>query len=380
MIRRLVAALLLLASLPASAAEFSPRFRFDEVRASEVPPSMRSHVSPKIEALLGECAAKPFSSGGGGAACFALAAPSLAFSPSILPALQILAAWQPRGGGGTAVDSNTPPSGSFTVNGNEIVTGTIQGGGVFLSGGAINNPAGGGVQVIIPNAQAVEILGGPADGGTAIGVKIRTSLSYANAGAKIASFQNLTTEKSYVDLNGALNWSVSGAGAATANWVGRSGNDTWMNAPTGANLFFGINNASVGLMHTTATPSTSLNGQIEGSHFAGGGGAPTSPTAGTGCGTSSAANVTGNDFIGQIGVTCGTAGTNANNFVTATFAHPYVTNPPVCVVTCANAATCAGEVLADHMNNSTTTTLAVSCAGGTCTTGTLLWNYVCGQR
>ena len=47
--------------------------------------------------------------------------------------------------------------------------------------------------------------------------------------------------------------------------------------------------------------------------------------------------------------------------VSATFAHEYVTNAPVCSFTCANAATCA---------------LALA----TAPTGTLLWSYVCSQR
>ena len=128
----------------------------------------------------------------------------------------------------------------------------------------------------------------------------------------------------------------------------------------------------------SATGVTTLTGQVAEAHGVEGSGTPTGVTSGTGCGTPSAATITGgHDGAGQIGITCGTAGSNGNNFVTATFAVAYSTTAPVCVISCANAATCAGEVLSDHQANPTTTNIAVKCAGGTCTTGTLLWNYIC---
>jgi hypothetical protein len=127
-----------------------------------------------------------------------------------------------------------------------------------------------------------------------------------------------------------------------------------------------------------ASTPTTMGGQVSASHYTGGSGIPTSATAGSGCGTSSAPTITGNDAYGTIGVTCGTAGAAGNDFVSATFAHAYNTNAPICVISCANAATCAGAVLSDHMANPTTAAIAVSCAGGVCTTGTLKWNYHCG--
>lgn len=48
----------------------------------------------------------------------------------------------------------------------------------------------------------IALVGGQNDGASAVGVKLSTSATYANAGAKLASVQNNGTERFYVDVNG----------------------------------------------------------------------------------------------------------------------------------------------------------------------------------
>ena len=127
-----------------------------------------------------------------------------------------------------------------------------------------------------------------------------------------------------------------------------------------------------------AANPTALTGQIAAAHMSGGGGLTTGAATGTGCGTASAPTQAGTDISGTLGATCGSAGTTTNPFVTITFADAYST-APFCTITPMNAATAAGVVLSQHVPVTTTTTLAVNCGGGTCTTGTLLWSYSCSQ-
>mgnify|MGYP001558434112 CR=1 FL=1 len=124
---------------------------------------------------------------------------------------------------------------------------------------------------------------------------------------------------------------------------------------------------------------TDSDGQVGVGHISGSGGSTTGAAAGTGCGTSSLPTQSGNDIGGTLGATCGSAGTTGNPFVTITFADAYST-APFCTIDAANAATKAGEVIGQHIAVTTTTTLAVNCGGGTCTTGSpLLWAYHCTQ-
>jgi hypothetical protein len=190
------------------------------------------------------------------------------------------------------------------------------------------------------------------------------------------------TAVAWIDQTGILNLAgTTTPSGSVIGWGKVSGSSDMVgNVPTGRSLYLRQSGTTFAVVESAGAP-TGAQGQFEASHFAGGSGVPTSATAGTGCGTASAPTVSGNDFMGTIGVTCGGAGTAGNNFVTATFAHAYVTNAPVCVFIPANANTDTSLVTSKEINNSTTTTLAVECGtGGTCPTGTLLWAYVCSQQ
>ena len=226
------------------------------------------------------------------------------------------------------------------------------------------------------------------------------------SGLAIAQGGPLATAQFQVIANGTIVLNGTGDGASTSPYLTSNGTNVVLNVPSGtAEMRLGSDStspfiralnqdlafnaetlstkASVGSMDIVANSASVTNetGQINFSHAAGGSGVPTSATAGSGCGTSSAPSISGNDFMGTIGVTCGGAGTAGNNFVTATFAHAYVTNAPACVFIPANTATETALVTSKEINNSTTTTLAVECGtGGTCPTGTLLWTYVCSQQ
>lgn len=133
-----------------------------------------------------------------------------------------------------------------------------------------------------------------------------------------------------------------------------------------------------GIFEPESANSSAVTGHAVFNHVANGSGTPTSPTAGSGCGTSSAANNAGGDVAGSIGVTCGSGGTTTNPYVTITWAHAY-TSAPYCTLTPANAAT-AGIMASSQIYPTTSTTvLNVICGGGTCGTGTYLWNYKCVQ-
>lgn len=275
--------------------------------------------------------------------------------------------------------------GSFQVN----MANTAAGAGFFAQD-ATNGPA---LVYSGDSNTGAELIGKHPDGAAAIAIKLNTSVTYANATSKLLSVQNNSTERLSVDLSGAilLTNNASTAPAASEAYLQYDGSNGAWNVPTGKAFRFSVNNSSVFTASTTtigfnglqvdsavSANLTTSTGQIDAAHIAGASGTPTSATAGTGCGTSSAPTISGSDLSGKIGVTCGTAGTNGNNFISATFKAAY-NSTPICVISCANAATCAGEVLSDHMANPSTTAIAVSCAGGTCTTGTLLWNYVCHQ-
>jgi hypothetical protein len=58
----------------------------------------------------------------------------------------------------------------------------------------------------------LSLYGRPADGASAVGVAINANTALSTSGAKIASFQNATTEKAYVDKDGAF---VAGNGVGT---------------------------------------------------------------------------------------------------------------------------------------------------------------------
>lgn len=136
-------------------------------------------------------------------------------------------------------------------------------------------------QFLGPAATTAQIYGQMADGASAIGTKIGSNVTLANAAAKLVSVQNNGSEKDYFDLNGGL--AIPGSGgvfsgtpplisggvalgavssfAAICNGsaVSYSLNncmmysqalDTYVNAPTGSLIGFRINNAVIGTWGT----------------------------------------------------------------------------------------------------------------------------------
>jgi hypothetical protein len=273
---------------------------------------------------------------------------------------------------GTNVVVNAPTGKGFSFNVNGTAQATVSsaglvGGAGFQNSAVSNNITWVGGGLISGNggaAKAIKITGAEADGSTAIGVVLNNSTTLSTAGAKLLSVQNNGTEKLFVLFNGNITSATGG------NWDLTSSGGLRLIGQTA-----GTPNLEVRNVNSNAS---NIDGQVDVSHIAGGSGAPTSPTAGTGCGTSSLATNAGSDSFGKMGVTCGTAGTTTNPYVTITFAHAYNT-APYCTISPANAATEGGLVSSDEIPVTTTTTLAINCGGGTCITGTLLWNYHCGQ-
>lgn len=115
------------------------------------------------------------------------------------------------------------------------------------------------------------------------------------------------------------------------------------------------------------------------------GAAPTSPTAGSGCGTSSAPTVAAGstDNDGNLSVTCGTAASAALPYITVTFAKPRAVSP-FCTATPTNTTTVESPFGIQWVS-ATTTTMSINCgcalASATCVvscgSGTLSWNYHC---
>jgi hypothetical protein len=125
--------------------------------------------------------------------------------------------------------------------------------------------------------------------------------------------------------------------------------------------------------------ASTFGGNVSMPHVVGNSATPTSPTAGTGCGTSSAPTNAGTDLSGNIGVTCGTTGTANNAIITVTFVGTYA-SAPRCVITPANSATALLAVASQVYPTSTTTTLAVTAnASAAPGAATYLWNYTCTQ-
>ena len=207
----------------------------------------------------------------------------------------------------------------------------------------------------------------------------------SNAGAVTAGIEDAGIIINDPTVNSAYPTIVHNDGALnkSTGWsfmVG-AGGDTRINGSVGYPVLFYIggsaatNTASIGAV---AANATALGGQAAFAHISGGGGLTTGVVAGAGAGTPSAANQSGNDIGGSVGITCGTAGTVGNPIVTITFADAYAT-APFCTISPANAATAAAMVLSQIYPVTTTTTLAIQCGGGTAPTGTLLWNYHCTQ-
>jgi hypothetical protein len=71
---------------------------------------------------------------------------------------------------------------------------------------------------ILPlTAGTLDIAGSMADGASAIAIKLRSNITYANAASKLLSIQNNTTEKAYFDKDGGL--TISGSGAINGNLI-----------------------------------------------------------------------------------------------------------------------------------------------------------------
>lgn len=229
------------------------------------------------------------------------------------------------------------------------------------------------------------------------------SASFALAGGYVSSgvtsFSGLTGAITsaqmidpYVPVDGTMNVTGNVTLSASSIYYVGAGNVTGTEVSSDGSTSYGFGgNAGLPAFRTSSgfvtegdgvnTNPTSLVGQTETSHLAGGSGAPTSPTAGTGCGTASAAANAGSDLAGHIDVKCGSSGSTGNPIITITFAHAYFT-APICVISPANAATIPALVSSDEYPVSTTTTLAIQCGGGTCVNGgasLLSWNYHCAQ-
>lgn len=305
------------------------------------------------------------------------------------------------GSGSWSGDTYTPSSGTFTVTGAPSGGITLTGGGTQYISLHMNSLANGsgfsaqdatvGPRLLYSASSVATLQGLKPDGASAIALVIgHAGSAFATAGAKLISIQDgitnadgtVGTEKYAFKWDSGLVFSNTAAPAATDVGIGNDGSsDLLLNAPSGKFVDLQTNQTTSGRAEPVTAAPTTLAGQFAFAHASGGSSTPTAATAGSGCGTSSAPTISGNDFMGTIGVTCGIAGTAGNNLVTATFAHAYSTNAPVCVFTPANAATSTAFVSAKEINNSTTSTLAVECGtGGTCPTGTLLWSYVCSQQ
>ena len=75
----------------------------------------------------------------------------------------------------------------------------IQTPGYLLSGNAVYSPTFQGASGV-----SAEVVGRAADGGTAVGVKLATDATYANAAAKLVSVRNLAAEKAFFNKDGEL--------------------------------------------------------------------------------------------------------------------------------------------------------------------------------
>jgi hypothetical protein len=77
--------------------------------------------------------------------------------------------------------------------------------------------------VLAGGNQPLDFIGNPTDGSSAIGVKLRSNTSLANATAKLISIQNNTTEKAYFDKDGGL---VLASGGLSTHTNSAAGNIT----------------------------------------------------------------------------------------------------------------------------------------------------------
>lgn len=75
----------------------------------------------------------------------------------------------------------------------------IQTPGYFLAANAVYTASFQGL-----SGTSAEVVGRQADGATAVGVKLATEVSYANAAAKLVSIRNLAAEKAFINIDGEL--------------------------------------------------------------------------------------------------------------------------------------------------------------------------------
>lgn len=148
------------------------------------------------------------------------------------------------------------------VDGTQNITGALSVSGAGAFGGNVTSGAGSVFQATTgdtfyatANSTQLNVRGGAADSGTAIGVIINNNQALANAAAKLLSVQNNATEKMYVDLNGAIVFTGGAAPIASTVVVTQDGSSNMVqNVPSGKVIVARINGSNV-----TSTGSTGLS-------------------------------------------------------------------------------------------------------------------------
>jgi hypothetical protein len=306
---------------------------------------------------------------------------------------------------------NVPPGKVFVLLQNNATGATIQAGALRYYNNTSEQFAfaqGAGSGVLVEGAETSQA--------SAVNLLILAHNTLTTTSAELVSVQNNGTETLAdrrdsvgnwnLDIEGgALQFPTAAAGAPTQTsypWIDWDGTEVTLNVPAGKFFDFNLNdvtevqftnnleirNSLANLSNTiwltgvgaVAADPTNVNGQVAISHLAGGGGALVTTSNGSSCGTPSAANVTGTDVSGQLGITCGSAGTAGNSLVAITFANAY-SSAPMCTFSAANATAAASLVTAKEFITTTTTQLRINCGSGvTCpSSGALLWTYVCAQ-
>ncbi len=159
-----------------------------------------------------------------------------------------------------------PNTGFYTYSANQIGIANDGGiTGVFSSGSLYIN------YILALSGNTLNLTGSMADGGTAVGVKLGSSVDLTVAGSKIASFvDNNTTEKSAIGLNGEI---MAGAGTALLPSLSFLGDpNSGMYTYASDTLGFAVGGTAVGVwdgstiyvpaVHPLATTALTLKGRV----------------------------------------------------------------------------------------------------------------------